>query len=81
MTIFAWLLVQTDIGHARRVCDALAALDVPGVRILGADTVTGPHDIILQVEADSLDLLSDATDTAVVAAGGVQNVITCLAIH
>jgi Lrp/AsnC ligand binding domain len=81
MSITAWVLVQTDIGHARRVRDALAAIDVAGVTVLVADTVTGPHDIILQVEAESLELLSDVTDNAVVAAGGVQNVITCLAIH
>lgn len=80
MAVSAWILVQTDVGRGRAVCEALAAMDAPGIRVLSADTVTGPHDIIVRAEADSLDLLSDATDVVVGAIGGVQHVITCLAV-
>ena len=80
MAIHAWLMVQTEVGHARAVCDALAAMKQPGITIVQADTVTGPHDVIIRVEAESVEALSDATDEAVVQVGGVQHVLTCIAV-
>lgn len=81
MAVQAWLMVQTEVGRARAVCEALAAMKQPGIRIIQADTVTGPHDVIVRVEASSVDALSDATDEAVLQAGGVQHVLTCITIN
>jgi DNA-binding Lrp family transcriptional regulator len=80
MAVRAWVMVQTEVGRARAVCDALAAMAYPGVTVVNADTVTGPHDVILRVEADSLEALTDATDVVSEEIGGVQHVLTCLAI-
>jgi hypothetical protein len=51
-----------------------------GVTVLHADTVTGPHDVIALVEAESLDLLTAATGDVASIVGGVQRVITCVAV-
>jgi DNA-binding Lrp family transcriptional regulator len=80
MAVRAWVMVQTEVGRARAVCDALAAIDQAGVTVVNADTVTGPHDVILRVEAESLEALTDATDMVSAKIGGVQHVLTCLAI-
>jgi uncharacterized protein with GYD domain len=80
MAVHGWLLVQTDIGHARAVCDYLAAMEYPGTKIIQADTVTGPYDIIVHVEADDLDTLSSAAESAASGVAGIQDVITCLTI-
>ncbi len=80
MAVHGWLLVQTDIGHARTVCDHIAVMAYPGARVIQADTVTGPYDIIARIEADDLDTLSSAAESAANAVGGVQHVITCLTI-
>lgn len=80
MAVTVRLLVQTEIGRARPVCDIIAAMDYPGVKVLTADTVTGPHDIIARFEADDLDVLTSAVDDVTGKAGGVENTITCLSM-
>ena len=80
MAVHGWVLVQTDIGHARTVCDYIAAMRYPGAKVIQADTVTGPYDIIARIEADDLDVLSSAAESAAKEVGGVQHVITCLTI-
>lgn len=80
MAVTAWLLVQTEIGRARPVCDLIAAMDYPGVKVLTADTITGPHDIIARFSADDLDILTSAIDDVTAKAGGVENTITCLSM-
>ncbi|OAI41402.1 hypothetical protein AYO38_03730 [bacterium SCGC AG-212-C10] len=80
MAVTAWVLVQTEIGHARAVADAIAAADYDRVRVLCADTVTGPHDIIARFEGDDLDAISSAVENVVSNVGGVQNTVTCLSM-
>jgi DNA-binding Lrp family transcriptional regulator len=81
MAVTAWVLVQTEVGKARHAADLLAAMEAPGVKVLTADTVTGPYDIIARLEGDSLDNLTNAVERTLEHAGGVQDTITCLAIH
>ena len=81
MTVTGWILIQTGIGSARTVADGFAAYKSSGVRVLSADTVTGPHDVIVHLEADDLDLLGEAVEGAVKDLPGVQNTLTCLTIH
>ena len=80
MAVHGWILIQTEIGHARPVCDAIAAMHYPGTTVILADTVTGPYDIIARIEAPDLETLSDATDDVMTKVGGVQDVVTCLTI-
>jgi DNA-binding Lrp family transcriptional regulator len=80
MAVTAWLLVETQIGKARPVCDAIAAMKYEGVTVLSADTVTGPHDVIARLTASDLDTLSSAVEDVVLKAGGVDNTITCFAM-
>lgn len=75
-----WILVQTEPGRARPLCDALSGFQADGVRIITADTVTGPHDIIVHVEAPDVDTLSDAVGRAVGDAPGVERITTCVAM-
>lgn len=81
MTITGWVLVQTHVGQARPVCDAIAAIDTPGIRVLAADTVTGQYDVIARVEAEDADALLSTVENAIEGTGGVEHTLTCLAIH
>ena len=80
MAVTAWVLVHTEIGKARSVCDAILAMQYDGVSVLSADTVTGPHDVIARLSAPDLDSLSSAVENVVSSTGGVENTITCLKI-
>lgn len=80
MAVTAWLLVDTAIGRARPVCDAIAAMNYPGVKVLAADTITGPHDIIARFEGEDLDIITSAIEDITSKTGGVENTITCLSM-
>jgi DNA-binding Lrp family transcriptional regulator len=73
-----WILVQTEPERARALCDLLTGFSAPGVRVLAADTVTGPHDIIVHVEADDVDGLPNVVRQATGDAPGIEHVITCV---
>jgi DNA-binding Lrp family transcriptional regulator len=48
--------------------------------VLAVDTVTGPFDVIVQLEADDLDKLGNAITEGVQKVEGVQRTTTCLAV-
>jgi DNA-binding Lrp family transcriptional regulator len=81
MAVRGWVLVQTEVGHARSVADAVARATCEGARVLASDTVTGPHDVIVRLEADDLDRLNAAVVETIESVPGVQHTITCLAIR
>lgn len=81
MSVTGWVLVQTEVGHARAVCDAILAMSLPGIRVLAADTVTGQYDVIARVEGDDTDVLMSAVEGTIEGEGGVQHTITCIGIH
>lgn len=81
MAVTGWILVQAQVGRARAVADGIAAIEAPGVRILSSETVTGPHDVIVRMQADDLDRLNDCVDGAIGAIPGIVDTITCLAIR
>ena len=49
-------------------------------RVVAVDTVTGPFDVIVQLEADDLDKLGNAITDGLQRAEGVQRTTTCLAV-
>ena len=77
MGVHGWILVQTDVGRARAVCDALAA---EGAKVLVADTVTGPYDVIARVEADDYEVLTSSVEAAVKDTEGVDHIVTCVTV-
>jgi len=78
MAVTGWILVQTEVGKARVVADTVAALQRPGVRVMASDTVTGPHDVIVHLEAPDLDALNRAVEEALQKVPGVEHTITCV---
>ena len=53
MTVSAYILIQTEVGKAADVASEVAA--IPGV--VTAEDVTGPYDVVVRVEAPSMDEL------------------------
>ena len=49
----AYILIQTEVGKAASVAEAVGA--VPGVA--EAEDVTGPYDVIVRAEANTMDEL------------------------
>jgi DNA-binding Lrp family transcriptional regulator len=76
-----YILIETEVGHAKAVGDALRDFNNTGARVLSVDTVTGPFDVIVQLEADDLDKLGVAIGEGIQRIEGVQHTTTCLAVR
>ena len=51
MVVQAYVLVQTEVGTAASVAEAIGNLQ----GVVMAEDVTGPYDVIVRVEAGSVD--------------------------
>src|SRR5690349_7963283 len=77
MTVSAYILIQTEVGKASAVVDSCRNL--PGV--VQADDVTGPYDVILRTEADSIDELGRMVVSQVQLVDGITRTLTCPVVH
>lgn len=77
MTVTAYILVQTDVGKAAEVAEQMRL--IPG--IIAADDVTGPYDVIVKAEADSIDLLGRMVVGRLQMIGGITRTITCPVVN
>ncbi len=73
MAISAYVLIQTEVGKAAHVASSARA--IPGV--VAADDVTGPYDVIVRTEADSLDDLGRMVVSQIQAVEGITRTFTC----
>ena len=73
----AFILIQTEVGQAAAVAQAIAEL--PGVT--SADDVTGPYDVIVRAEAQSVDELGKLVVARVQGVAGITRTLTCPVVH
>ena len=69
----AYILIQTAVGKQGDVSTEVGRLD----GILSADPVTGPYDVIVQVEADSIDDLGKMVVSRMQLTDGITRTLTC----
>ena len=73
----AYILLQTEVGKAAPVTG-----DVRGVAgVTDAEHVTGPYDVIVRAQADSLDELAELVYTRIQAIQSVTRTLTCPIVH
>jgi DNA-binding Lrp family transcriptional regulator len=73
MSVRAYVLIQTEVGRAATVAAEVRVL--PGV--VAADDVTGPYDVIVVAEADSVDALGRMVVSRVQMIPGITRTLTC----
>jgi DNA-binding Lrp family transcriptional regulator len=71
------VLIQTEVGKAVSVAEQ--ARGITGVR--SADDVTGPYDVIVKTEADSLDDLGKMVVSQIQAVEGITRTFTCPVVN
>ena len=69
----AFILLQVQVGTDAQV--ALLVADLPGV--VAVDVVTGPHDVVVRAEADSIDELGKRVLRPIQEIDGVTRTLTC----
>ncbi|MEX0743250.1 MAG: Lrp/AsnC ligand binding domain-containing protein [Actinomycetota bacterium] len=69
----AFILLQVQVGTDAQVARLVAEL--PGV--VAVDVVTGPHDVVVRAEADSIDELGKRVLRPIQEIEGVTRTLTC----
>jgi DNA-binding Lrp family transcriptional regulator len=77
MAVNAYILIQTEVGKAASVAQEISTL--PGVT--SAEDVTGPYDVIVRAQADSVDELGKLVVARVQAVTGITRTLTCPVVH
>ncbi|HEX6399004.1 MAG TPA: Lrp/AsnC ligand binding domain-containing protein [Actinomycetota bacterium] len=75
--VHAYILIQTEVGKAASVANAVRG--VGGVT--EAEDVTGPYDVIVRAEADSVDDLGKLVVARIQAIEGITRTLTCPVVH
>ena len=73
MAVKAYVLIQTEVGRSAQVTAEVARLQ----GVITALDVTGPYDVIVQVEADSIDELGKMVVSRMQITQGVTRTLTC----
>ncbi len=75
--IRAFVLIQTRPGELGRVANEVSSIDGVGSSV----AVTGPYDVIAQVEAESIDALGEMVISEIQAVKGITRTLTCPVVH
>jgi DNA-binding Lrp family transcriptional regulator len=73
VTVHAYVLIQTDVGRAAHVAEAVNALH----GVVEAEGVTGPYDVIARAEAASMNDLGRMVVRDLQQIDGITRTITC----
>ncbi|VAW07656.1 Transcriptional regulator, AsnC family [hydrothermal vent metagenome] len=71
--VSAYVLIQTDVGKASTVVDAIRIID----GVVSAQAVTGPYDVIVETQAEDVDSLGKLVVAKVQAVPGITRTLTC----
>jgi DNA-binding Lrp family transcriptional regulator len=77
MAVSAYILIQTEVGKAAAVAEQIGTL----AGVTSAEDVTGPYDVIVRAEADSVDELGKLVVANVQAVAGITRTLTCPVVH
>jgi DNA-binding Lrp family transcriptional regulator len=77
MAVQAYILIQTEVGKASDVVAKIRSL--PG--IIDADDVTGPYDVIVKAQADSVDDLGKMVVSQIQLVEGITRTLTCPVVN
>jgi DNA-binding Lrp family transcriptional regulator len=75
--VHAYILIQTEVGKAAAVAEAIAELD----GVINAEGVTGPYDVIVRAEAQDVDELGKLVVAKVQAVSGITRTVSCTVVH
>lgn len=81
MAVRGYVLIEAEVGKAKAVGESVQGVTHNDARVVAVDTVTGPFDVIVQLEADDLDKLGNAITEGIQRVEGVQRTTTCLAVR
>ncbi|AWZ07061.1 MULTISPECIES: Lrp/AsnC ligand binding domain-containing protein [Streptomyces] len=73
----AYILIQTEVGKASFVAESIAQI----AGVIQAEDVTGPYDVIVRAQADTVDDLGRMVVAKVQQVEGITRTLTCPVVH
>jgi DNA-binding Lrp family transcriptional regulator len=73
----AYILIQTEVGKASTVADTISKIS----GVIQAEDVTGPYDVIVRAQADTVDDLGRLVVAKVQQVDGITRTLTCPVVH
>jgi DNA-binding Lrp family transcriptional regulator len=73
----AYILIQTEVGKASAVAEVISKID----GVIQAEDVTGPYDVIVRAQADTVDELGRMVVAKVQQTDGITRTLTCPVVH
>jgi len=77
MTVHAYVLVQTDVGKAADVTRFMREID----GVVSAEDVTGPYDVIVLIQAPSIDEVGRLVVSQMQRIDGITRTVTCPVVN
>ena len=75
--VHAYILIQTEVGKAAQVASAISGI----AGVTKAEDVTGPYDVIVRAEAESIDDLGRLVVARVQSVDGITRTLTCPVVN
>ncbi|MGH9067869.1 MAG: Lrp/AsnC family transcriptional regulator [Acidimicrobiales bacterium] len=72
-SVTAYVLIQTEVGKAADVAGQVGQI----AGVVSAEDVTGPYDVIVRAEADSVDQLGKLIVSRLQLIEGITRTLTC----
>jgi DNA-binding Lrp family transcriptional regulator len=73
----AYILIQTEVGKASAVAEVISKLS----GVIQAEDVTGPYDVIVRAQAETVDDLGRLVVAKVQQVEGITRTLTCPVVH
>ena len=73
----AYILIQTEVGKAAAVAAEIAQIS----GVASAEDVTGPYDVIVRAEAETVDELGQLVVARIQGVDGITRTLTCPVVH
>jgi DNA-binding Lrp family transcriptional regulator len=73
----AYILIQTEVGKAQSVAEVIGKMS----GVIQAEDVTGPYDVIVRAQADTVDELGRMVVAKVQQVEGITRTLTCPVVH
>jgi DNA-binding Lrp family transcriptional regulator len=77
VAVCAYVLIQAEVGKSAQVAQEIA--EIGG--IVAAENVTGPYDVIVRAEAESVDELGRMVVSKMQLIDGITRTTTCQVVH
>ena len=73
----AYILIQTEVGKASTVAETISKI----AGVTKAEDVTGPYDVIVRAQAETVDDLGRLVVAKIQQVDGITRTLTCPVVH